>query len=194
MADMNSGSLMSMPVSSVLKQKNTVILDQFQTAADAIASMKQNSTRAVLISDKKNEIVGLISKTDIIYKVAYQHKSPAKVPIMDIMSSPIISVPPTVSIADALSIMEKHDIRQIVVSSGPKVYGIIDREDIIIKIDRAVAETADAFKIDSPLCIMNPLASASLANKRSMLVCPHCSTEYSDKESLSKHIKSMHPS
>jgi CBS-domain-containing membrane protein len=113
---------------------------------------------------------------------------------MDIMSSPIISVPPTVSIADALSIMEKHDIRQIVVSSGPKVYGIIDREDIIIKIDRAVAETADAFKIDSPLCIMNPLASASLANKRSMLVCPHCSTEYSDKESLSKHIKSMHPS
>ena len=194
MADMNSGSLMSMPVSSVLKQKNTVILDQFQTAADAIASMKQNSTRAVLISDKKNEIVGLISKTDIIYKVAYQHKSPAKVPIMDIMSSPIISVPPIVSIADALSIMEKHDIRQIVVSSGPKVYGIIDREDIIIKIDRAVAEAADAFKIDSPLCIMNPLASASLADKRSMLVCPHCSTEYSDKESLSKHIKSMHPS
>ena len=194
MADMNSGSLMSMPVSSILKQKNTVILDQFQTAADAIASMKQNSTRAVLISDKKKEIVGLISKTDIIYKVAYQHKSPVKVPIMDIMSSPIISVPPTVSIADALSIMEKHDIRQIVVSSGPKVYGIIDREDIIIKIDRAVAEAADAFKIDSPLCIMNPLASASLADKRSMLVCPYCSTEYSDKESLSKHIKSMHHS
>jgi len=194
MADMNSGSLMSMPVSSALKQKNTVILDQFQTAADAIASMKQNSTRAVLISDKKKEIVGLISKTDIIYKVAYQHKSPAKVSIMDIMSSPIISVPPAVSIADALSIMEKHDIRQIVVSSGPSVYGIIDREDIIIKIDRAVVETADAFKIDSPLCIMNPLASASLADKRSMLVCPYCSTEYSDKESLSKHIKSTHPS
>jgi CBS domain-containing protein len=194
MADMNSGSLMSMPVSSALKQKNTVILDQFQTAADAIASMKQNSTRAVLISDKKKEIVGLISKTDIIYKVAYQHKSPAKVSIMDIMSSPIISVAPAVSIADALSIMEKHDIRQIVVSSGPSVYGIIDREDIIIKIDKAVAETADAFKIDSPLCIMNPLASASLADKRSMLVCPHCSTEYSDKESLSKHIKSTHPS
>ena len=194
MADMNSGSLMSMPVSSALKQKNTVILDQFQTAADAIASMKQNSTRAVLISDKKKEIVGLISKTDIIYKVAYQHKSPAKVSIMDIMSSPIISVAPTVSIADALSIMEKHDIRQIVVSSGPSVYGIIDREDIIIKIDRAVAETADSFKIDSPLCIMNPLASASLADKRSMLICPYCSTEYSDKESLSKHIKSTHPS
>jgi CBS domain-containing protein len=194
MADMNSGSLMSMPVSSALKQKNTVILDQFQTAADAIASMKQNSTRAVLISDKKKEIVGLISKTDIIYKVSYQHKSPAKVSIMDIMSSPIISVAPAVSIADALSIMEKHDIRQIVVSSGPSVYGIIDREDIIIKIDKAVAETADAFKIDSPLCIMNPLASASLADKRSMLVCPHCSTEYSDKESLSKHIKSTHPS
>ena len=189
-----SRSLISMPISSILKPKNTAILGQFQTAADAITSMKQNSARSVLVSDRKKEIVGLISKTDIIYKVAYLHKSPVKVPLIDIMSTPIISVPPEVSIADALSVMEKHNIRQIVVSSGSRVYGIIDREEIIMKIDRAVVETADAFKIDSPLCIMNPLASTSLVDKRSMLICPHCNEEYSSKEVLSEHVKTIHSS
>jgi CBS domain-containing protein len=190
-SDPSTRSLLSMPVSSILNP-NIPILDHFQTAADAITTMKERSVRSVLISSRKKEIIGVVSKTDILYRVVSLHKSPVKVVLEEIMSSPIISIPPNMSIADAFSVMEKHDIRQVVVSFDSKIYGMVDREDTIIRMEKALIETANAFKIDSPLCILDPMASTHIANKRSMLACPHCQTEYKDKELLSKHVKVIH--
>jgi CBS domain-containing protein len=95
-------------------------------------------------------------------------------------------------ISDALSVMEKHVIRQVVVSSGSKVYGIISRDDIMTKMERALVETVTAFKIDAPLCIMSPFASTSLIDRGSTLTCPHCTREYKNKELLSSHVKTVH--
>jgi CBS domain-containing protein len=193
----------AIPISSVLKlntNNNSVItLDQYKTAADAVNAMKENSVRCVLVSDTKNEIIGLVSKTDILYKVVSLHKNPAKIMLKEIMSSPIISIPLEMSIADTLSVMEKYNIRQVIVSSGSStnIYGIIDREDIIMKMERAVIEIENAFKKDSssaPLCVMNPLASIYIEEKGSMLICPHCHTQYSNKELLSKHVREKHTS
>jgi CBS domain-containing protein len=191
--DKNTKSLLSFAVSHIL-HPDVVILDQFQTAADAIIAMKERSSRSILVSDRKKQIIGLVSKTDIIYKVLSLHKHNSRVLLGDIMSAPIISIPPDMSVADALSVMEKHDIRQVIVSESSKIYGLIDREDIIMKMERAMIETTNAFKIDSPLCIMNPFASASIPDNKSILVCPHCQMEYKDKDLLSKHVKAIHGS
>ena len=180
-----------MPVSSIVQQ-NMAILDRSQTAAEAIAVMRDRSVRSVLVSDSKKEIIGLVSKTDILYRIVSLHKSPERTRLEDIMSSPIISVPPEVSILDALAAMEKHNIRQLVVSSNSKVYGTISREDIVIRTEKAVVQTLNAFKLDSAVCIMSPFASTSLIDKRDGLVCPHCSNQYNDKELLSKHVKVIH--
>lgn len=189
--DKNAKSLLSLAVSYIL-HPDVVILDQFQTAADAIIAMKEHSSRSVLVSDRKKQIIGLVSKTDIIYKVLSLHKPNSRVVLEDIMSAPIISIPPDMSVADALSAMEKHDVRQVIVSENSKIYGLIDREDIIMKMERAMVETTNAFKIDSPLCIMDPFASTSISENKSMLVCPHCQKEYKDKDLLSKHVKVIH--
>ena len=189
--DNNAKSFLSMPVSSIVQQ-NMAILDRSQTAAEAIAVMRDRSVRSVLVSDSKKEIIGLVSKTDILYRIVSLHKSPERTRIEDIMSSPIISVPPEVSILDALAAMEKHNIRQLVVSSNSKVYGTISREDIVIRTEKAVVQTLNAFKLDSAVCIMSPFASTSLMDKRDELVCPHCSNQYKDKELLSKHVKVIH--
>jgi predicted transcriptional regulator len=189
--DNNAKSFLSMPVSSIM-QRNIVILDHFQTAADAITAMRDRSVRSVLVSDSKKEIIGLVSKTDILYRIVSLHKSPARTRLEEIMSSPIISVPPEVSILDALAVMEKHNIRQLVVSSNSKVYGTIGREDIIIRTEKAVVQTLNAFKLDSAVSIMSPFATTSLMDKRDGLVCPHCSNQFNDKELLSKHVKVIH--
>jgi predicted transcriptional regulator len=189
--DNNAKSFLSMPVSSIVQQ-NMAILDRSQTAAEAIAIMRDRSVRSVLVSDSKKEIIGLVSKTDILYRIVSLHKSPERTRIEDIMSSPIISVPPEVSILEALAAMEKHNIRQLVVSSNSKVYGTISREDIVIRTEKAVVQTLNAFKLDSAVCIMSPFASTSLIDKRDGLVCPHCNNQYNDKELLSKHVKVIH--
>lgn len=192
----------SFPISSMLnptdsaKNNNVIILDRNKTAADAVSVMKENSVRCVLVSgSENNKIIGLVSKTDILYRVVSLHKNPDKVTLKDIMSSPIISIPLDMSISDTLSVMEKHNIRQAVVSSGStNIYGIIDREDIITKMEKAVVQMENAFKMDStaPLCIMNPLASSRIEEGSSLLICPHCNTKYDTKELLSSHVKETH--
>lgn len=187
-----SKSFLSMPISSLL-QSNVAILDQYKTAADAINMMKRHSTRSVLVSDLKKEIIGLVSKTDILYKaISLQKKPPSQVLLEEIMSVPIISIRPETSIADTLSVLEKHVIRQVVVSSGSEVYGIISRDEIMLKMERALIETFNAFKTDSPLCIMSPFASTDASEHGSTLTCPHCQTEYRSKDLLSEHVKLTH--
>jgi len=195
-------SVSSFPISSMLsptdsaKNNSVIILDRNKTAADAVSVMKENSVRCVLVSgSENNNIIGLVSKTDILYRVVSLHKNPDKVALKDIMSSPIISIPLDMSISDTLSVMEKHNIRQAVVSSGStNIYGIIDREDIITKMEKAFVQMENAFKMDStaPLCIMNPLASSHVEEGSSLLICPHCNTKHDTKELLSSHIKETH--
>src|ERR671910_1014695 len=192
----------AIPISSMLKlnddtkNNNVIILDKNKTAADAVSVMKEKSVRCILVADtENNNIVGLVSKTDILYRVVSLHKNPAKVILKDIMSSPIISIPLEMSISDTLSVMEKHDIRQVVVSSGStNIYGIIDREDIITKMEKAAIQMENVSKKDSsaPLCIMNPLASLHIRERGSSLMCPHCKTEYNKKELLSRHVRETH--
>jgi hypothetical protein len=49
-------------------------------------------------------------------------------------------------------------IRQIVVYSGNTVFELITSDDIIVKMEKALVETIDAFVIEAPLCIMDPFA------------------------------------
>ncbi|HEX5893174.1 MAG TPA: CBS domain-containing protein, partial [Nitrososphaeraceae archaeon] len=71
--DNNAKSFLSMPVSSIL-QRNVAILDRSQTAADAITAMRDLSVRSVLVADTNKEIIGLVSKTDILYRLLSLHR------------------------------------------------------------------------------------------------------------------------
>lgn len=187
----NRSSLLSMSVSFAMNS-DVIILEQSRTVADAIAAMKDNQVRSILVSDSGGQIIGLVSKTDVLFKVVATHKSPAKITIKEVMSSPVISIPPEMSISDALSVMEKHIIRQLIITTSNSVLGIVSRDGIMAKMEKAAMETINAATTSSSLCILNPFASTHLKDKRAMLICPHCQQEYSDKEVLSKHMQSTH--
>ncbi len=187
----NRSSLLSMPVSYAMNS-DVIILEQSRTVADAITAMKDNLVRSILVSDRGEQIIGLVSKTDVLFKVVAIHKSPAKIMIKEVMSAPVISIPPEMSITDALSVMEKHIIRQLVVTTSNSVLGIVSRDGIMTKMEKAAMETMNAATTASSLCILNPFASTQLKDKKAMLICPHCQTEYADKDVLSKHMQSTH--
>jgi len=190
--NVNRSSLLSMPISFAMNS-NVIILEQSRTVADAITAMKDNLVRSILVSDHGEQVIGLVSKTDVLFKVVAIHKSPAKIPIKEVMSAPVISIPPEMSIVDALSVMEKHIIRQLVVTTSNSVLGIVSRDDIMTKMEKAAMETINAATATTSLCILNPFASTQLKDKKAMLACPHCQKEYGDKEVLSRHIQSAHP-
>lgn len=188
----NITSFLSSPIEVVLN-RDVILLESDRFANEAVKTMKERNARSVLVSGDKGEAVGIVSKTDILFKVMSKGRNPAKVRLRDIMNSPVLAVDPKTTIQETLSIMDKHLIRQIMVSSNAAVLGMVTREDIFERIQKATISTADAALSGTPVCIINPKAIAYTKDiSTAKLSCPYCELPFDSKEELSEHIHSLH--
>ena len=187
----NITSLLSSPIELILNT-NVIILESDGFADEAITLMKGRNVRSVLAAHN-GEAIGIVSKTDILFKVMSQGRNPAKVRLREIMNSPVLAVDPKSTIQEALSIMNKYAIRQIIVSSNAAVLGMVAREDIFEKIQIATITAADTALRGTPVCIINPKAIVYMKDtSTNKLICPYCESPFDSKETLSKHINRLH--
>ena len=187
----NTASLLSSPIELILNT-NVIILESDSLANEAITLMKERNARSVLVSHD-GEVIGIVSKTDILFKVMSQGRNPAKVKLREIMNSPVLAVDPKATVQEALSIMDKHVIRQIIVSSNAAVLGTVARDDIFEKIQMATISAADTAIRGTPVCIINPKAIVYMKDTgTAKLICPYCESPFDSKEALSMHIGSHH--
>ncbi len=159
--------------------KNIVKLSSKESALTAIKKMKSNNTRYALIIHN-GEAVGVVTKTDILFKVIYQRIDPATIMVRDIMSSPVITLPASAKISDALNMMNKHIIRQVFVGSDTSIVGVITRDmlfDLIYNTSINSKEITDKIKLQ-------------VSNDE--LRCPYCDSIFEYKDELSKHIDEIH--
>ena len=95
-------------------RSDVAILESDKTTDEAIQAMREKNARNILVS-VKGEIVGIVSKTDILFKVTSQGRNPSKVRLREIMTSPVLAVNPQTTIKEALSTMDKKKVRQLMV-------------------------------------------------------------------------------
>ena len=106
-------SLLSWPVGNLMNN-DAIILEADRNLDEAIKKMKERNQRSVLATHL-GEVVGMVSKTDILYKVTSEGKNPSKIKLREIMTSPVLAVNPQNTIKDALTIMNKRNVRQLMV-------------------------------------------------------------------------------
>ena len=188
----NITSFLASSIELVLN-RDVIILDSDRFANEAVKGMKERNARSILVSGDNREVVGIVSKTDILFKIMSRGRNPAKVKLKEVMNSPVLAVDPKTTVQETLSIMDKHLIRQIMVSSNAAVLGMVTREDIFEKIQKATISTADIAINGTPVCIINPKAIVYTSDTTSdKLRCPYCELPFDSKEELSKHIHSLH--
>lgn len=184
-------SLLSLPIEHFINM-NVAILEGDRPVDQALEKMKEKGVRSVLVSHQ-GEVVGILSKTDILFKVMSQGRNPGKVKLREIMTSPVLAVDPKSTVQDTLSLMDKHVVRQLIVSSSSAVLGMVYRDDIFERIHMSTMSTADTALRGTPVCIINPKAIAYIKDTSSAkVVCPYCELPYDSKEALSKHIDRLH--
>jgi signal-transduction protein with cAMP-binding, CBS, and nucleotidyltransferase domain len=184
-------SLLTTPIEQLI-DTNVVILEGDKFTDEALNLMKEKGVRSVLASHL-GEVVGIVSKTDILFKVMSQGRNPGKVKLREIMSSPVMAVGPHNTVQETLSIMDKHVIRQVIVSSHSAVLGMVSRDDIFEKIHMTTISTAHTAIKGTPVCIINPKAIVYMKDlSTAKLVCPYCESPFDTKEGLSSHIDRLH--
>ena len=184
-------SLLSLPIEHFINM-NVAIIEGDKPVDLALEKMKERGVRSVLVSHQ-GEVVGIVSKTDILFKVMSQGRNPGKVRLREIMTSPVLAVEPKSTVQDTLAMMDKNVVRQLIVSSSSAVLGMVYRDDIFERIHMSTMSTADTALKGTPVCIINPKAIAYLRDISSAkVVCPYCELPYDTKDALSKHIDRLH--
>jgi CBS domain-containing protein len=185
------GALLSMAIDKIM-DTDAVIMEAEKTVLDAINKMQENHAKVVLISHH-GEAIGIVSKSDILFKAAARNLPLHKVRLREIMSSPVYSLPPHSTLQEAMDYMDKYGIKQIIVSTGSTILGILRRANIYENLQHASMSTAGTLTEGAPMCIINPNAVKYVKDlSTAKAVCPYCESPFDDKTALSKHIDRLH--
>jgi len=108
--------------------------------ASVMEAMKQMVDRRVtsLIVEKESErgVYGIITRKDIVNKVIAYNKDLKTTKVSEVMSEPILTISPDLSIETVARLMAKTDIRRFPVMEGNKLIGLISNSDILKTINK----------------------------------------------------------
>jgi CBS domain-containing protein len=175
-----------------ISNSDIITLEANDTVDDASRLMKEKNSTSVLVS-ARGDIVGVVSKTDILFKVMSQNRDPAKVRLREIMSSPVLTIRPNATVEDALSKMAKRNVRQIFLHAYNAIIGVVSREQIYRRMEEISLLTEDLAIRGTPVCIVNSKTVTYLKDKsRVNYSCPYCQSPFDTTEGLSKHMDRFH--
>lgn len=105
------------------------------TVADAVDLMNDMGLRALIVDRRHDQdAYGIVTETDIVYKVIAYGKDPKKVRVYEIMNKPCIVVNPDLGVEYVARLFANTGIRRAPVIKD-KLLGIISITDILAKGD-----------------------------------------------------------
>jgi CBS domain-containing protein len=97
---------------------------------DALKVMADKDVGALMVLEG-GKLVGMFSERDYARKVILKNKSSKNITVDEIMSSSVISIPPTIDCEQALALMTAKHIRHLPVLEGETLVGIVSIGDLV---------------------------------------------------------------
>jgi CBS domain-containing protein len=115
--------------------QNVVTISGSATVAEAVKLMKDKGLRALIVEPRSDrDPYGMLTETDIVYKVAAFGNDPQTMRVYEIMTKPCITVSPDLGVEYVARLFANTKIRRAPVIEG-KLLGIISISDILRKSD-----------------------------------------------------------
>jgi CBS domain-containing protein len=160
-------------VGDVAEKEMVVILDESTVVAEAVRTMRDRGVSSILVS-KKGIPSGMVTERDILYRVIAESKGPFKVTLGDVMSTPLVMVSESTTVAKAVSLMREKGFRRLPVTGQKGIIGILTLKSVVGNIPM---KSIDLAEVEIP--------SAKAA-------CPYCGSSFENNADLSKHIDRLH--
>jgi len=109
------------------------------TLVEAAQIMAAKNISCVVVL-QAGKAVGVVTEKDILQRVARRDRERREVYAGEIMSSPVVSVPPTHSVMSASRVMDQMRIHRLLIGSPTDVQGIVTQTDIIEAVQAKLEE------------------------------------------------------
>jgi CBS domain-containing protein len=120
------------PVSTLFHNKATTLWSIAPEASvfEAIKLMAEKNIGSLPVL-AGGKLLGVFTERDYTRNVALQGKSSRETRVHEIISSQLVTVTPTDSIADCMRLMTENRVRHLPVVDGDKVIGIVSIGDLV---------------------------------------------------------------
>ena len=97
---------------------------------DALRLMATREVGALVVLDG-GRLVGMLSERDYARKVALQGRSSSDILVSEIMTAPVITVPPTHTVDACMALMTERRVRHLPVVDGDRLLGLVSIGDLV---------------------------------------------------------------
>jgi CBS domain-containing protein len=118
---------------SDIMTRDVATIPSSATVAEAVMLMRERDWRALIVERRHDQdAYGIVTETDIVYKVAAFGKDPSKVRVYEIMTKPCIVVNPDLGVEYVARLFAQNGLHRAPVIQG-ELIGIISATDILTK-------------------------------------------------------------
>lgn len=119
------------------------------SAADAIEAMIKRSMGAAAVVDEHGIVAGFFSERDVMTRVALSGRDPHQIPIVEVMSTPVLMATRSTSIAEATATMINHKTRHLpVIEDDGRLIGILSIRHVLErKVDELTAQIRESASV-----------------------------------------------
>ena len=120
-----------MKTASDVMSRTLQLISPDASVAEASARMGQHHIHSLLVERADGvDSYGIITDTDIVHKVVAREKDPAQTKVRDVMSKPIVTIPPDCTLFEIAQLMAHNHINHLPVFDGQQLVGIVSSTDI----------------------------------------------------------------
>ena len=110
---------------------------------EVIRKMTKFEVGSIVVIDSAKRPVGIVTERDILRRVVEPRLPVDIVRALEIMSSPLISVSPDLSVEQAAKLMSDKRIKKLPVVEGNKLVGIVTSMDLVRTEPKLIAQLGD---------------------------------------------------
>lgn len=115
-----------------------VTTEELTSVAEAVHTMRRHGISSLLVKPEADDkSYGIITKRDVLSKVVANGRDANQVQVRQVMSQPVLSVPPESSLQECSRLMGKARVRRLPVFVEGEPVGIVSDTDVFAAVEEA---------------------------------------------------------
>ena len=113
-----------------LMKRNLISVQSDETAFGVSLLMRVLNVGSVFVQEE-DDIIGIVTETDIVKKVVSMSRIPEHTPVTQIMSAPVIGIDQDRPVFEAAEMMQQHGTRHLAVTRENEIVGVLSVRDML---------------------------------------------------------------
>lgn len=108
-------------------------IDGLKTVGEALGIIKESQANTLIVNKRHgDDEFGIVLLSDIVRKVLARDRSPDRTNVYEIMSKPVISVPPNMDVRYCARLLNTFDLSVVPVIENEEVLGIVGYRELVL--------------------------------------------------------------